>query len=372
MLGIISYGLYLYHWPVILWLTPERTGMDGTLLVLFQAAVTIGLAVVSYKLLERPIRAGTLVRGNGARIAAPIGIAAMALCGFLVTNSLSAPAHLDFAAAAEEVNVGQPDAPKSPATPTAPAEPTAPGPAAPVTGPPAVAFFGDSTGLLTAKGFKAWAASSSDVRLVGGAAWYGCGMVREGTARFNGKEFDPGACGDLTAQWGAAVDDAQPHIAVIQAGPIDVDDHLLPGDSKWRAPGDPVFDRLLKQSMLEAVDVFVDRGVVPVWLTSPRIEPSRSTQPPNDDPAGDPARMRRFNEILAEVALERPELRVVDLASWIRRWPGGELDPELRPDGVHFDESAAATDVSPWLSRAILREYHSLAGGGRQAVTSGG
>jgi len=357
MLGIISYGLYLYHWPVILWLTPDRTGLDGTLLVLLQAAVTIALAVLSYKLLERPIRTGARLRGQPARLAAPIGIAAMAVCGSFVTSNLSAPAHLDFAAAAEAVNVGQSGAPK-----TAPPA-VSPEPGAAIV--PTIAFFGDSTGLMTAKGFKGWAEDQTHVRLVGGAAWYGCGIVREGKARFNGEEFDPGACGGLREQWSRAVDEAQPQVAVIQAGPIDVDDHLLPGDTKWRAPGDPKFDAILKASMLEAVDVFLERGVVPIWLTSPRIEPSRSTQPPNDDPAGDPARMRRFNEILAEVALERPQLRVVDLDRWMRRWPGGEFDPALRPDGVHFDEAAAAEHVSPWLAREILREYE-------RAIAQGG
>jgi hypothetical protein len=107
--------------------------------------------------------------------------------------------------------------------------------------------------------------------------------------------------------------------------------------------------------MLAAVDLFVARGVTPIWLTSPRIDPSLSTAA--DDPAGDPARMRRFNAILTRVAQQRPALRVVDLARWIERWPGGEFDAALRPDGVHFDETMAANDVSPWLSRAILREY---------------
>ena len=202
---------------------------------------------MSYRFLERPIRTGALLHGGRAQLAAPVGIVAMALCGFLVTSTLSTPTHLDFAAAAEEVNVGQARAPKL--TPVQ--VPLG------VEAPPTVAFFGDSTGLITAKGFKAWAASASDVQMVGGAAWYGCGIVREGRARFNGKEFDPGACGNLVEQWGQALDVVHPAIGVIQVGPIDVDDHLLPGDSEWRAPGDPVFDAILKERMLEAVDVFL-------------------------------------------------------------------------------------------------------------------
>lgn len=348
MLGIISYGLYIYHWPIILWLTPDRTGMHGTALVLVQAAVTIGLAIVSYKLLERPIRSGNLLHGSTARVAAPIGIVAMALCGFLVTSTLSTPSNLDFAAAAAEVNVGQPDAPAS-------AAPIGASPG--VSGAPTVAFYGDSTGLLTAKGFKRWAADATRVQMIGGAAWYGCGIIRDGKARFNGKVFDPGGCGPLREQWGKALDEARPQIGVIQVGPIDVDDHLLPGDSAWRAPGDPVYDAYLEAKMLEAVDVFVSRGVTPVWLTSPYIEPSRSTQPPNHDPSGRRARMTRFNELLREVQQERPQLRLVDLASWMRHWPDGQFDPTLRPDGVHFDEDASAKVIAPWLGPAILRAY---------------
>jgi hypothetical protein len=179
--------------------------------------------------------------------------------------------------------------------------------------------------------------------------------VREGRARFNDTEFDPGACGNLVEQWGDALDQVHPQVGVIQVGPIDVDDHLLPGDSAWRAPGDQRYDAILKAGMLDAVDVFLSRGVTAVWLTSPLIEPSRSTQPPNEDPSGDPARMLRFNQLLREVQRERPSLQVVDLARWLRLRPSGQFDPALRPDGVHFSEEASADIVAPWLARAIVR-----------------
>jgi len=352
MLGLISYGVYVYHWPVILWLSPDRTGLRGTSLVVVQAAATLAISIASYRFLERPVRTGVAVRGSWARVAAPVGMAAMALCGFLVTSTLSAPTRIDFAGAAADVNVGGPKAPPPPNPVTVPG----------ATAPPTVAFFGDSSGLLTAKGFKRWAADASQVQMVGGAAWYGCGIVREGVARFNDQVFDPSACGTLPDQWGKALDEVQPQIAVIQVGPIEVDDHLLPGDTRWRAPGDPRYDVVLKAKMLEAVDVFLARGVTPIWLTSPLIDPSRSTQPPNDDPSGDPERMARFNQVLREVQRRRPELRIVDLARWLRLRPGGQFDPALRPDGVHFDEDAAATVVAPWLGAEILRVYGAAAG----------
>lgn len=57
-LGLISYGVYLYHWPVFGWLTPERTGVDGPALVVLRLGVTLGLAVASYHMVEQPVRRG--------------------------------------------------------------------------------------------------------------------------------------------------------------------------------------------------------------------------------------------------------------------------------------------------------------------------
>jgi peptidoglycan/LPS O-acetylase OafA/YrhL len=57
-LGRISYGVYLWHWPIILWVRPDD-GADwlGRRAVnLAQLALTLVVAVVSYVLIERPIR----------------------------------------------------------------------------------------------------------------------------------------------------------------------------------------------------------------------------------------------------------------------------------------------------------------------------
>jgi hypothetical protein len=125
----------------------------------------------------------------------------------------------------------------------------------------------------------------------------------------------------------------RPDIAVVEVGAFDVADRLLAGDSHWRAPGDPIYDSYLKSEMLQATDVFLSRGIHVVWLTSPDIDDQVDLPPGATGPENDPARTTRFNEILHEVATERPGLKVVDLADWVRRWPRGPFDPALRPDG---------------------------------------
>ncbi len=56
--GLISYGLYLWHWPVFVWMSPDRMGFSGWGLTAARFAVAFGLAYASYRLIERPIRRG--------------------------------------------------------------------------------------------------------------------------------------------------------------------------------------------------------------------------------------------------------------------------------------------------------------------------
>jgi len=62
-IGQRSYGLYLWHWPVMLVLWPEGAAGASTLLVVaVQVAVTVGLAEASYRWIEMPVRGGVLGR----------------------------------------------------------------------------------------------------------------------------------------------------------------------------------------------------------------------------------------------------------------------------------------------------------------------
>ena len=71
-LGTISYGIYLWHWPVIVYLNGTRTGLPTVSLDIVRVLVTLALATASYYLVERPIRLARskrLVRWWGAPLA---------------------------------------------------------------------------------------------------------------------------------------------------------------------------------------------------------------------------------------------------------------------------------------------------------------
>jgi hypothetical protein len=69
--------------------------------------------------------------------------------------------------------------------------------------------------------------------------------------------------------------------------------------------------------------------------------------------------MVRTNEILQDVAATRPSMRVIPYRSFYEAWPGGALDPQLRPDGVHVDADGGTTVVE-WLGPEVLDAYWSV------------
>ncbi len=80
-LGLISYSLYLWHWPVIVLLSRQRTGLRGWSWTATVCVVSIGLATVSKYLVEDPIRfRARWARGRSGLIAFAalmIGLAAL-------------------------------------------------------------------------------------------------------------------------------------------------------------------------------------------------------------------------------------------------------------------------------------------------------
>ncbi|MDE2934191.1 MAG: acyltransferase family protein [Chloroflexota bacterium] len=61
--GVRSYGIYLWHWPVMVLTRPGvDVPLDGVALFAMQVAITVALAEASYRWVEKPIREGALGR----------------------------------------------------------------------------------------------------------------------------------------------------------------------------------------------------------------------------------------------------------------------------------------------------------------------
>lgn len=356
-LGRISYGVYVYHWPIFLWLSPERTGLgDGALedVALFglRFAATLAVAVPSYRLLEQP------VRHHGLRLGTPRGPLVAAGAAAAVATFAIVPAQvidrqplIDFEAAESLQEELLEEAGGTTLPPPAEEDlpPPAPGEYADGVGPPPrVAVFGDSTALLFVPGLATWATTTGGLDMSGGFTQLGCGLGRGGERRWLDAGVEPvaGMCAFDTA-WLEPLASARPDIAVVELGIWDLLARRLPGDDEWRRLGDPVYDEYLRSEMRAATELLLGTADRVVWVLQP-VPVSRTREP--DDAIFD--ELPRWNEMIVEELGDHPQVGFVDLADWFE--DTGELESvRLRPDGTHFTQ-VTSVEVAAWLAPAIL------------------
>jgi len=105
-IGTISYGIYLWHWPVLVYLTTARTGLVGWQLDLARVGVTMAVATASFYLVERPLRRRSYHTWR-ARGLAPLGAAVTAAVVIISTvPAVAAPPSRSPSVAAAPVRRG--------------------------------------------------------------------------------------------------------------------------------------------------------------------------------------------------------------------------------------------------------------------------
>jgi peptidoglycan/LPS O-acetylase OafA/YrhL len=343
-IGKISYGVYLWHWPVFLILTRARTGLHGWPLFGLRAAATLECSLISWMLVERPI----LERKRGEpqpwrRALVPVG-AATAIAALSLSPAVGATTTSTEGGSA--LSVAAKDAPKVDPNlvPLAPSS----RPKRPFGQPARIELIGDSVALTLADGLTPLA-SRYGARIVNSGI-LGCGISVGGPYRYFGAVNEQRKECDLWQRtWVAKVAQADADVVAVLVGRWEVMDRVVNG--QWRRIGDPVFDNVVRTQIEQAYRAASIRGATVAFLTAPYY--LRGERPDGGRwPEDDPARVNRFNQLLREVAAKHPgRVRLIDFGK--KTGPNGVYTRVvsgvgLRSDGVHFTAQGARW-LAPWL-----------------------
>ncbi|HET9718811.1 MAG TPA: acyltransferase family protein [Solirubrobacteraceae bacterium] len=361
-LGQISYGLYLWHFPLFLWLDSTATGLSGLHLLMFRLGVTLLVSAASYVLIEQPIRQRRLPTIQVRRLA-PIGAVA-ALVSVLIASSISVmPTAVPVA-----THLPKPTNKLVGADPACPVElidqpgyGLAPVPLSQEaqfeytslgrhnltwegktsevfhTCPPKrVMLIGDS--LAFTIGVPLMGDEQHYGVEVANAANLGCAFATRGELNVNGtwKVPDP-TCQNALSTWSEDEAMFHPSEVVVEMGYRDEFDWSWGGTLVHL--GQRAFDAYELQQIERYVSVLGRGGTKILFLTVPYTSPPAQADG-SPAPAASPARHFAINWMLAHVAAQHPGMvSVVNIDQTIspgNRYTGSLDGQDCRFDGIHF------------------------------------
>jgi peptidoglycan/LPS O-acetylase OafA/YrhL len=377
--GKISYGLYLYHWPVYLLVTPERaerwTSIDNPssyVLLSIHLVITFAVAITSFHLIEQPFTkrkfpwTGAKLDLRNGLLAGSIAIIAI-LVGLLWANSdrpndreqvfieipvaavpdsdVVADFGEDQIAGADEGGEIDNDVALNAAD----------------DGATRLLVVGDSVSAQIGWALHYWGEDNDLEIVVFNESHLGCGVVRYGEKRVN--ETDEGPVGDICSNWNVpvaphevadteviswptAIDLFQPDVVLAHVSSWDVADRIVPGVADdWVSVGDPSYDEYFLAEYNQANAVLSASGAEVYWMMSPYL--NRAQLPIDHQARVDGANDLVTQAIDAVVGETGASITQLDYPSWIG--PVGEArDADLRDDGVHLTQ-AGLDEIAPWL-----------------------
>lgn len=367
-LGTRSYGAYLWHWPVIVFVgRPMGIDLARLPLAVLQVLLTLALAELSFRLVERPIRTSTwrptpVIGGWTVISVTTIVVAAVVLvppegrnldADTAITPSIRPSTSAPPVPLVSEIppTAGASRRSASARAGSAPDESSAGTTPVPSLQPPVrptVLVLGDSTALKMIDSMDPERERSWNVE----------GVVNIGCAITPGRTLDVGAdvgtvraahCDEWRSEWSRWKEYVDPDVTVVMIGAWEVLDHLV-GDAAHRFPDDGWFS-IVRSAVGEALDIAGANGTPVAVMELPCMRQAVDADPPARA-RNDGARIDAFNDILAEAVAARPDAWTLDLPGLL--CPDGVFLEEVggqpvRYDGVHVTPAGAELVVN-WLT----------------------
>jgi peptidoglycan/LPS O-acetylase OafA/YrhL/lysophospholipase L1-like esterase len=337
--GAISYEMYLWHWPLYLVVTPERTGLSGVPLLVVRLASVVVLAAATHFFVAEPIRRGARLRAPNLARLATLGLV-IAIAGGVFAATISARPMLagDFGQVAD----------RRAAPPSHPARTASAGAIK-------VLVVGDSQAVTLAQGFDAdpghTGLSAQPGLVVWDRAILGCSISTYHSYLSQGREL-PNICGGpglWQRQWSNDVATFNPDVVVVQAGAWDVYDVVAP-DGSHLAPGDPRWQKTYTRNVTDLFATLGQRGASILAISPPCYGGVLFSAGGNVPPERlDATRVGAVHAAWARAA-HAQGFELYDLGRTL--CPAGRSDDAIRADGAHYSNDGA-NRVAPMVARAI-------------------
>ena len=349
-LGLISYGVYVFHWPVFLWLTAARAGFGGIALTGVRVAVTLAIATASFVLIERPIREGRRVVGRTRWTLAPAAALACGTAAVVVgLGPVAGAPVVHFAPALSSSAMANLAPALTPAAAPEHVRATARRPAPPPPRVERVLLVGDSVALTLGRGIERWGLQHGVAVLNDGKL--GCSLLNGAFVRgYWGVEWRPPDACHTDAEWASIMARFHPDLVVALFGAWDVYDASWDGGHTWHPPGDAIWNAHYTALVADAVNRLRATGAHELWLDPPCF----TAVPGRGDPSApwyDPARVDAVSAVFGRVA-QAEHVAVTGVV----HAAGCPVDLSTRPDGVHYSDPGAdrvAARLAPILERAL-------------------
>jgi peptidoglycan/LPS O-acetylase OafA/YrhL len=340
-LGLISYGVYLWHWPIYIVLDQSRVHLGGWPLLAVQIVVTLAVAVVSFRLVERPIRRGTGVwAAPRVRTVIFASVTALAVVvAAIVVSTARAPAPETLQADPIRTYVPPSTTTPTTTTPTRGVRQTAPTTVAPApVAVPRILVVGDSIALYDGdEGFKQLRTTPPlDVLNLGSvdcrflpeeSRWRD---IRNGELQLQHRRV----CRD---NWAEAVAAFKPTVAVLLTADPGSAEHEING--QWTAPCRPAYDQVFERELREQIGLLSSGGAHVVVATAAYLQLPYKPMSwfTNDDCQ---------NDMVRRVVTADPHAVLADVFAWLCPQLDAPCDSHLsgmllRPDGMHFRDASA-------------------------------
>ncbi len=361
--GTRSYGLYLWHWGVIVALAVAAPGFTGWPRLAVAVVVTGTIAELSYRLVENPIRTGSF-KLPVPRVAVPTSFAVVAALLMLGTHGAEDLPDYLRERTVDDIEIVEPSSTQPPATQphitaapdTSPPGAPVPDTSAPATAPPAtpkrVALVGDSVAASLADALEA-EFTSRGIAFANASA-PGCGVLDGDPAD------DRGQILQITSKCSAAIPDLQRNVVdkadpdlVVVLSSWEAGDRVV--DGVWHPFGSAEADSQLLDLYRRTIDRVTSGGARAALVTiADNVDSKRG--PADGDKI---RRLRHMNGVLEQVVQRDPAraslVRLDKIVCPDDPCPKVVGGIELRAtDGAHFADRDAAAFVARELVDRIV------------------